>query len=1696
MGLLDRYEVIRHLGRGGAGDVHLARDRMLFGRQVALKTIRARVDDVLRAAFEREFALLASVSIPGVAPVYDFGVMSAQPGQPARPFFTRAYIEGEPLDAAVSGMDLEARLRLFVRMTAVIMPLHRVGIVHGDLKPGNVIVDAHGRAFLIDFGLSRAQGPQTARDHHGPVGTPAFMAPELLRGEPSSIAGDIYALGVTLFWLVSGDIPYAELGSRAMAAKLEGAPLQLPAASGTGRSALEIAQRALAADPRDRFPCVDELHASVERLLTGPQRASVPAAARAFVAPRPRGHKDHLARLEAFVTGRGPRTVAGLVQAPAGGGKSLLLQELKWRLQLGSRLVLEVFAGRGSGAQALIGLVDQLLIVLGSSHVEARPGQELSAALRSGMLDEASAAKSLADLLRAVAAEASLVLLVDDLDHADAVLGSVLRSAIHAESASGVALIASATQPTAAAVRELQPDATFELPRLSQEDIGVLAAEALGPLDSTVVSALCDHVAGLPGALMSALYELSSLTAVTSADVQNLPPEAATLALTQAQLVRLSPAQRELLNVLALIPSLPESLVAAAIGRSAADAAAACTQLEADGIVARDATSVMLADGTLRKTLLAALHANAGDRQLADGAREFAARLLNDPGLASLAVPTRAELAVLAEDWPALRTLASPGADALTQLGAHARAAQLLDALLRHVEASQRDEVTLRLAQARNSLGEHEAAAALAGSLAERADASPQLRAESCVVAARALTALSRWEDAISELNRVPADADGAKRARVQRELAKIHLRRGDYPAVSRAVELGLACAPADDAVRVELLGSKGMVAQYGGDTNGARTSHEAALDLARRLGERREEANALAYLAIGYQRSGDMPHARDLFAQSLGFARALGDVGSMATSSMNLGVLQFYMGEHGAAAEHYASAVNLARRAGRVSTQIQARANLAHLHVYFGLYEIARSEIDEVRRDAQAAGSRYFMAQMIGQSADLHARTGQVDQALIGYDDAIARYIELGQTREVAEHNLDAAEALLDRNGPVDASAAAARLATARERIEKEQMDDLRMRLDMLVARVRLANGEADAAAVALDQVVARARKAHDRDVEWSALAALALAHEQVGSVFAARTSARSAVEVLEEVALRIPREHRDAFWQDARRRAVRERANRSEQHAATDPRTEHHTLMLDASAERERLFQIIKRLASEHDLDRLLERIIESAVDLSAAERGSVLLVDAAGHLTPQFTRTRMTVQDEALASFSRSIAEAVLIDGEAIVTVDATADGRLSSYVSVHKLMLRSVACLPIRGHAGTVGVLYLEHRRSRGRFSDASVDLLSAFADQAAIAIENARLLEEIRKQKLELEQANGELEKAKTDLEDLLLTRTRQLEDVQRELERVAPRSGGQGRYGMIAKSGVMNRIFDAMGRLAGNAVPVVIGGESGTGKELVARGIHEAGPRASQPFVALNCGSLPETLLESELFGHVKGAFSGADRDKRGLIAAANGGTLFLDEVSEMPAKMQIDLLRVLEEKSVCRLGSEFEEPVDVRVLVATQRSLRELVEHNAFREDLYYRLGVVELWLPPLRERREDIPLLCEHFLREFAEREHVPRKHLTRAAIARLVELPWPGNVRQLSHVLVQACVMAEGVAIDVGDLVTPDASPRTLLSQPPMAAQAVISTLDDHRNVEKQRILAALEACGWNRVRAAQTLGMPRRTFYRRLADYSIL
>jgi transcriptional regulator with GAF, ATPase, and Fis domain len=513
------------------------------------------------------------------------------------------------------------------------------------------------------------------------------------------------------------------------------------------------------------------------------------------------------------------------------------------------------------------------------------------------------------------------------------------------------------------------------------------------------------------------------------------------------------------------------------------------------------------------------------------------------------------------------------------------------------------------------------------------------------------------------------------------------------------------------------------------------------------------------------------------------------------------------------------------------------------------------------------------------------------------------------------------------------------------------------------------------------------------------------------------------------------------------------------------------------------------LRRLTSERDLPTLLSLITDGAISLSGAERGFVLLVDENGALEAKTIRSAESQLGEETAAFSRSIAETVLIDGDPVVTVDAAHDARVQDYMSVHQLMLKSVACLPIETRGRTWGVLYLEHRSASGRFSGTDLTLLRAYADQAAIAIDSSHLFERVEEQKRDLELANAALREANEHLEQRLHGQTEALQQTRLEIAALRSSASEGERWGLVGTSEGMRRVYALLDRLAGNEVPVVICGESGTGKELVARAIHRGSARANGPFVSLNCGAIPEGLLESELFGHVAGAFTGATHARDGVFQQADGGTLFMDEIADMPARMQLDLLRVLQERRVRPVGGSLDKSIDVRLVTATKRRLGELIDEGILREDLYYRLAVVELALPPLRERPTDIPLLCDHFLRRIAEERGEPRKRLSRDALQRLSAHEFHGNVRELEHLLINATVFAEGETIEAEVLAIESVRP------PALQLDGEGGNFREFKDAERDRILKTLNAHAWNRAKSARALGMPRRTFYRRLKEYGI-
>jgi two-component system response regulator HydG len=322
----------------------------------------------------------------------------------------------------------------------------------------------------------------------------------------------------------------------------------------------------------------------------------------------------------------------------------------------------------------------------------------------------------------------------------------------------------------------------------------------------------------------------------------------------------------------------------------------------------------------------------------------------------------------------------------------------------------------------------------------------------------------------------------------------------------------------------------------------------------------------------------------------------------------------------------------------------------------------------------------------------------------------------------------------------------------------------------------------------------------------------------------------------------------------------------------------------------------------------------------------------------------------------------------------------------------------------------------------------------------------------------------------------------------------------KGLGNIIGRSAEMDKIYRILSKVAFTSHPVLILGESGTGKEMIARSIHANGPNAAKPFIPVDCSSLVPTLVESELFGYVKGAFTGANRSKDGLLVSAESGTVFLDEIGELPLELQAKLLRVLQEKEVRPVGATHRVPISARILAATHRNLTEMVEQGRFRKDLYYRLNVVNLRLPSLKQRREDIPLLIAHFL-DRKNREYEKNFCVSDEMLRVLMDYDWPGNVRELEHTIERACAYCSGTVLQLGDASTPlvehfkETRPKvkkpTMLTDTSLTAPSITSLAE----MEKQAILAALKELQGDKLAAARLLGIGKTTMYRKLKEYGL-
>ncbi len=517
------------------------------------------------------------------------------------------------------------------------------------------------------------------------------------------------------------------------------------------------------------------------------------------------------------------------------------------------------------------------------------------------------------------------------------------------------------------------------------------------------------------------------------------------------------------------------------------------------------------------------------------------------------------------------------------------------------------------------------------------------------------------------------------------------------------------------------------------------------------------------------------------------------------------------------------------------------------------------------------------------------------------------------------------------------------------------------------------------------------------------------------------------------------------------------------------------------DAADHLRRLLEFNRAMVAEHQPRKLFAMILDAGVELTGAERGFLILVDDQTG-DPRVEVSRNVDQEEVRSPFSkvsRTVVQRVLESDEMILTDSAQEDESIGPSSSIADMKLRSILALPLRLRGKVVGCLYFDNRFQTGTFTPEHQSLVEMFVDQVSIAADNARLHEENRKARKELEKLNEKLtERVQTQEQELTSIRSA----FKSQQEKVSLRHDYPE---MIGRGPAMMELLRLLDVVVETEYPVLILGESGTGKEMVARAIHQYGARKDGPFVAENCAAISETLLEAELFGYVKGAFTGADRDKKGLFEEADGGTLFLDEIGDMDLSMQRKLLRVLQEGAFRKVGGREPIQVNVRIVSATNADLSKSLEEKKFREDLYYRLKVMSVEVPPLRERRSDIPVLVRHFLEQRAKETSAETPELSEEAMAVLMNYSWPGNVRELrNEVLRLAAVGNDRIEAKLLRNLGEGVRPPHL----PLAGRTLAE-------LEKEAIRQALEAARGKRVEAARMLGLPRRTFYNRLKRYDL-
>ncbi|MBT9558509.1 MAG: sigma 54-interacting transcriptional regulator [Myxococcales bacterium] len=1695
--ILDRYEVVGSLGSGGTADVLAVRDRARGGQVVALKRLRAGADrgaDSRRIALLDEYLCLAGLRHPNLPQVHDFlASTSAESAGPRRPAYTLERVLGDPVDTVVDTLDapLNAVVGVGLGLLRALATLHGRGLIHGDLHPSNLLVDggvaatrrALGSPEPLDALASLVRLLDLTPGDTGAFGALPFVAPERLEGAPATPASDLYSVGVILHRLATGVLPfpnYPVLGPIARPERLGGLhdlvlSLLGPASQRPTRADRVFTALARLAGGTTLGPFSTEVVALGLRSAPFVETQVVTAAIRAVVAG-----------LDATADG----ATLTVIRGPAGAGKSRLLFELELRLRRhpasADARIARVSALPGDGQHG--GVAARLADLLGAARsAESDPAADGRTAFddaeRSLRMAVTLAARRLLEPANGLGPR---VLLIDDADRLGDFDRRVLSAVLVRARASRlpVTVILAAAGPIDMDVADGPAPTEVSLTPFTARELEALITGGLaGHRPSQVlVARLEGATGGLPGLAVDALAAAHADGLVTTDDdalivaphaPNPLPLPATFEAGLSRALSALPAASRAWVAVVANAPApVPEAIVAATSDTALADAGRAVAFGLLRQVLDGTDACLVVANALVGSVARDLSPPTALWNRLADIDEEHPC------ARSPLARATLADAALHVDDSEARRAVA-----AARGLLAQGRGAAVV-AILRHVERVSPLADPELLGDALASAGDIDGAL----SAYERLPASERARGSLLVRRGRYAEAVPLLEAAFA---RNPNDINAV------RGLVRATLLQNQHDAAlgwcDQAERLG-------DLGDPRVLFARGLIAFYRGNHAAAAEAFSRAdTELARR-GELVERANVKNAMGLVHHRRAELDDAVRHYEEALALATRSGDTERSVLTLMNLATVEQSRGHATRAEARYKEALTEARSVGHRSGAMKVLQNLGNLYRSLGDLDAAKRELEASLAISDADQNVYMSAYTLGVLGEVAGLQGALASGQALLERSLAGFLSVGSVAEAADVRVHLAATLLERGdfAAAKALAEASLAATTEPPVPPVQ----------LAARLQLAEVARVAEPPDLDAALEHARAAEALadgltsrpDARARTLTELHRVLRDRGDSGAALDAGLRALAALEGLAEAIPDSRRAQFLAvRPRRRAL---AELTWLRGITTGRE-------SPSSRLQRLLDVNQRLSAERDPDVLIEYIIDSAILLTGAERGFLLLKDGRGAADGLEVAVARNIDQENIKNkkykVSYSIAQRVVESGDPVLTTDAMGDDRYSQYLSIHHLKLRSVLCVPLhrtgfgeadRPARDVIGALYVDNRFQTNAFSAEDLSFMQAFGDQAAIALGNARLLDERRRALDELARSQAQVQALNQKLTERLAEKERVLAETEKELlvvQRRAQQVRSQGYEAIIGESTAIRAVFHILDRVRESDIPVLVTGESGTGKELVARAIHGTSPRKDRAFIAINCSSIPESLIESELFGHVRGAFTGATSDKKGVFEAADKGTLFLDEIGEMPVEMQAKMLRALQEGEIQKVGSPRPVKVDVRIVAATNRSLREMVAQKTFREDLFYRLAVVTLELPSLRERIEDLPILVAHFI-EKNKRDGLGKvSHISPEAMRLLVRYRWPGNVRELETVIKNASIFCETDTLIPADLSN---FPGIVGAAPlPAAAPATEGPVRPLADLEREAITHALELYAGNKKRAAEELGIDRRTLYNKISMYGI-